>query len=215
MFLQPMLARVSAWIQIVRMYWVVVSVYIAFYARATGLLPVPERAPDTVRIKRVYLIRDPPESDFADITDWFIPHAKFHEDIAEAFPHWGRDWRVEIRYAVNGTKFRDVYRCGDSLHWPPELHSPPVRGPRGIVSAVLHSTNPGNVRDITQRVKKYAGPNGDFGLRAMPVHHLFPMEDPPDLDESYSSLTVVRLHPPGPSVSTTSHAVPDGILSAP
>lgn len=88
--------------------------------------------------------------------------------------------RVELRYVVGGRKHRVVLRPGDCLDWPLYAAARPgCRLPRGVLSAVLVGRHPGDVVDVTSRVKKYAGPHADFyaskGLRVR-LRDLFPAD---------------------------------------
>lgn len=101
----------------------------------------------------------------------------------------GKDFRVEVRYLFEGRKYRMVLRPGDRCRLPSPRRAhgagagteSSCRMPRGVLSASLQGPpGSGHRCDVTRRVLKYQGPDGDFhagaGLRVR-VHDMFPFDD--------------------------------------
>lgn len=101
----------------------------------------------------------------------------------------GKDFRVEVRYLFEGRKYRMVLRPGDPCRLPSPRRAhgagagteSSCRMPRGVLSASLQGPpGSGHRCDVTRRVLKYQGPDGDFhagaGLRVR-VHDMFPFDD--------------------------------------
>lgn len=88
------------------------------------------------------------------------------------------EYRIEFRYRVNGKKFRAIVRKDDGVPFP-------IRKELGlfpefkVTSAVL-LPHDGPRIDVTDRVLKYAGQNGDFNAHAgsfIFVSDMFPYHD--------------------------------------
>ena len=133
---------------------------------------------------------EPPERE--DVTTEFCP-ASWSGQGWE--PVVGDSGRLEIRYAVRRRKFRMVLRRGDSLEWPPYkgVARPVVLGgPRGVIAAQLVGFDPTDTVDVTERIKKYAGPHYDFhagmGYRVR-LYDMFPSDS--DLDLRFRCLRVL------------------------
>jgi hypothetical protein len=82
-------------------------------------------------------------------------------------------YRIEIRYKMRGIKYRCVLREHDTGVQFPIRKQLGLKTPR--VRRALYGT-----RDVTARVHKYAGPNGDFnrsgGVEIL-VRDMFPFDD--------------------------------------
>jgi hypothetical protein len=132
---------------------------------------------------------EPPERE--DVTTEFCP-ATWSGQGWEPFV--GNSRRLEIRYAVRRRKFRMVLRRGDTLEWPPYkgVARPAVLGPRGVIAAQLVGFDPTDTVDVTERIKKYAGPHYDFhagmGYRVR-LYDMFPSDS--DLDLRFRCLRVL------------------------
>jgi hypothetical protein len=146
---------------------------------------------------------DDDDDDDDDVVDG--PRAPEREDVTAEFcpaswsgqgwePVVGNSGRLEIRYAVRRRKFRMVLRRGDSLEWPPYkgVARPAVSGPRGVIAAQLVGFDPADTVDVTERIKKYAGPHYDFhagmGYRVR-LYDMFPSDS--DLDLRFRCLRVL------------------------
>ena len=132
---------------------------------------------------------EPPERE--DLTAEFCPSSWNGQGWE---PVVGNSGRLEIRYAVRRRKFRMVLRRGDSLEWPPYkgVARPAVLGPRGVIAAQLVGFDPTDTVDVTERIKKYAGPHYDFhagmGYRVR-LYDMFPSDS--DLDLRFRCLRVL------------------------
>jgi hypothetical protein len=134
--------------------------------------------------------RDAP-SDRRDVTSQFCP-ATWSGNGWE--PVVGEAGRLEIRYGVRRRKYRMVLRRGDRLEWPPHagVARPAVTGPRGVIAAQLVGFDPDDTVDVTERLKKYAGPHHDFhaamGYRVR-LYDMFPSDS--DLASRFRCLRVL------------------------
>ncbi|AGE59401.1 hypothetical protein ATCVOR07043_377L [Acanthocystis turfacea Chlorella virus OR0704.3] len=111
------------------------------------------------------------------------------------------EYRIEFRYRVNGKKFRAIVRKDDAMAFPirKELG---LRAEFQVTHAVL-LPHEGHHIDVTNRVKKYAGQNGDFNAHAgsfLFVSDMFPYYDVDDyarlmlLDEHSEKILVYSMH---------------------
>lgn len=97
--------------------------------------------------------------------------------------------RVEVRYRHKGQKYRHIMTS--SRVWPPEQRCKPVFR-AGVVRATLVPKGSGESRDVTARIRKYAGPHKDIqGLVQHDPTELFPWEDPDELRDTYARLAIV------------------------
>ncbi|AGE56401.1 hypothetical protein PBCVNEJV1_715L [Paramecium bursaria Chlorella virus NE-JV-1] len=87
------------------------------------------------------------------------------------------EYRIEIRYSVNGKKLRAILRHDDDVHFP-------IRKELGIrivpIVCALVVTKDGTWIDVTSRVRKYAGQNEDFNKHAgstVFARDMFPFHD--------------------------------------
>jgi hypothetical protein len=111
------------------------------------------------------------------------------------------EYRIEFRYTVHGQKFRAVVRKDDRVHFP-------IRKELGLVqefnvTSAFLLPHEGVHRDVTERVKKYAGQNGDFNAHAgsfVFVSDMFPYHDVDDyarlvlLDEPSEKIKIFGMH---------------------
>jgi hypothetical protein len=109
-------------------------------------------------------------------------------------PVVGDSGRLEIRYAVRRRKYRMVLRRGDELQWPPYdgVTRPVMACPRGVIAAQLVGFDPADTVDVTERIKKYAGPHYDFHAGAgyrVRLYDMFPNDT--DLDLRFRCLRVL------------------------
>jgi hypothetical protein len=87
-------------------------------------------------------------------------------------------YRIEIRYSIHGKKYRAVARESDDVHFPIRKELGAV--PRAVVTRARVVTKDGRESDVTRRVRKYAGQNGDFNNHAgclFFVDDMFPFHD--------------------------------------
>ncbi|AGE59742.1 hypothetical protein ATCVTN60342_368L [Acanthocystis turfacea Chlorella virus TN603.4.2] len=111
------------------------------------------------------------------------------------------EYRIEFRYTVNGKKFRAIVRKDDGVSFP-------IRKELGlfpdfnVTSAVLLPHDGPHI-DVTDRVKKYAGQNGDFNAHAgsfIFVSDMFPYHDVDNyarlvlLDEPSEKIKIFGMH---------------------
>jgi hypothetical protein len=195
MFLQSIATNMAAIIDILKMYWIIVYVYVQYYTSRSHLS-------GAAIFKRAYLIRedaDSDDSDFVDITgsvkEWMRSYDSLllsdvsTHDVPE---NWDA-WRLEIRYVHGTRKYRDVYSSDENdgtVLWPPSLPEPGSPAGKIVYASLM---NDDTKSDITARVKKYAGPASDFGGRKLRFNDLFPMDDPDELGKSYTSLRIGRM----------------------
>lgn len=142
---------------------------------------------------------------FKDITHDFDP-ATWEED-AEHLTGWRVD-KIDLRYTYTSafghvSKYRMVLRPGDACIFPP----PADGGKRGLGGGhpgIIHAhlvpcSSAVNAKpvNVTERLKKYAGPSKDFhnalGLRVH-VADILPLDDWDFVAERFSTLTVVDMH---------------------
>lgn len=64
---------------------------------------------------------------------------------------------LEFRYTFRGAKYRLRFHKGDLVKFPPYEPADVPRVPRCTVLMAMQGA-----KNVTQKVKKYAGPNGDF-----------------------------------------------------
>lgn len=116
-------------------------------------------------------------------------HETGEPDVLDAAEDWndrGRlplteemhDYRIEIRYLLNRESYRFVVDAKDASQaafppFPPDQAHPEPFSKKLISATVTYAD--GEVYDVTKRLKKYAGPKGDFYGRAMPPAWILPM----------------------------------------
>ena len=147
---------------------------------------------------RVYVFNEgtdaAPGSLHREISPRYLDPTSWERDIAE-LTGWDT-FRVEIRYTFHHKKYRMVLRSGDPCRFPP-YRDPTThcRLPKGVLSARLQGAKGSEIdSDVTARVLKYQGPQGDFhaglGLRVR-LHDMFPFDDHSDNVLRFSHLRVL------------------------
>ena len=154
---------------------------------------------DTKVIYKTYVFSEEEDDDvlFHEVTNLSIDEIKQHITIGA--------YRIEIRYAVNGKKYRAIVRESDDVKFPFRKEMGINLKPT-ITSALLilkdtdnhdhesHGSGSGSGHDVTDRISKYFGPNRDFnhgkGVKIF-VQDMFPFDDHEDNSERFS---VLRLH---------------------
>lgn len=168
------------------------EVWALFKTWVKNLLGFYGRAPPaTWALKKIYVFNEGPEP---GVVREFDP-ARFPLDVWETHVEDATGWtqfRLEIRYAVKGHKYRLVLRQGDPVIFPPyQDFWPARRGPSGIVSASLIRRRDQKAVDVTDRVRKYSGPHADWheGLSSeLRLHDMFPFDDHDDNAERFECL---------------------------
>lgn len=103
-----------------------------------------------------------------DVTEGYKHHFRFNQRIE--VPNKA-SW-VEVRYELNGKKYRIVHDKQICLPYTMGSYL------RQIVKAVVLDTG----EDVTERIQKFAGPNGDFhGVEDLPMRWVFPNRDDDDI----------------------------------
>ncbi len=101
-------------------------------------------------------------------------------------------YRIEMRYMFHGKKYRAVYRHDDEQDFPPKRAMKMVIAPK-VVSACLIRRADGKHIDVTDRVRKYLGPDRDFHAKIglyVRVQDMFPFDDHDDNAERFEALGV-------------------------
>lgn len=135
----------------------------------------------TVRVHKVYAFADYDGcTDDNDFGCKRFGRVRTFEDLPEV--PWPR-YRLEVRYVDNGRKYRAIYHVSPK---EPRPASGPLIPPRTMGTAFApkvtyaYLRDGWHFRDVTSRVAKYMGPNGDFfagsGLRVY-AHEIDPFED--------------------------------------
>lgn len=112
------------------------------------------------------------------------------EDVRAKLP-WDR-YRIEMRYKFHGKKYRAVYRHDDEETFPVKRSMTMVIAPK-ISSACLIRRADGKQIDVTDRVRKYFGPDRDFHSKAklyVRVQDMFPFDDHDDNSERFEALGI-------------------------
>lgn len=163
------------WMQRVRnvLIWIVSLVYHYTHLFKTKLYEV--RYPrDEFHVDTVLFINnrdDPSEPDVMDARD---------EPCLGSLPRTDTmtDYRVEIRYVFNGDQYRYVVDKTDldDARFPPYSARGAERPAfqRAILMATVKYAD-GHTQDVTRRIKKYAGPRGDFYGNKVRAAWTFPM----------------------------------------
>lgn len=137
---------------------------------------------------------------FKEITHGFTPKT-WQDDIPE-LTGWSGDQlqRVEVRYAFisalgKRSKYRMVLRHGDTC---PALPPPrPCSTHPQILNATLDPHGEGSPVDVTNRLRKYAGPSKDFHAAAgLRVHcaDILPVDDWDYVSERFRRLVVLDIY---------------------
>lgn len=129
------------------------------------------------------------------LVEFFRPETTL-TDVCACVP-WDR-YKIEVRYVANGRKYRAVYRRQDAEGKTHAVPQPRMGRPkRRLVEAKLlprTETEADSHVDVTRRVLKYMGPQGDFhaaaGLRVT-LHDVFPFDDHEHESERYKALELV------------------------
>lgn len=141
----------------------------------------------------------PPEADDPPTAVHTIDDRHFHELPARFFDPdtWEADaldatgWgavRLEVRYRMQGRKFRMVLRPGDTCVFPPR---PGKFANLCVLAASLRCKTGALDIDVTPRVLKYQGPKRDFHGTRITVRDMFPFDDHDDNATRFSHLKVV------------------------
>ena len=169
-------------------------------------------------VTRVYAFSDDTPPSIEDEPDWTdfqeIPAREFvletWEDDVREMTSW-KTFHVEVRYVYMDKKYRIVLRQGDDAHSRMPKPACPqssadrggsrarIRMPRGVLSARLIVRNDieddkATDVDVTSRVKKYAGPRGDFSNSPVRVRDLFPFDDHESNAERYAGVRIIDAH---------------------
>jgi hypothetical protein len=130
---------------------------------------------------------DDAEAERVDLTDEFLKRGALTVDELRILTPF-RDWRVEVRYAIDGETFRVVTYNADVESPPPipkKNVAPPsmVRALRYPLSATLSTADDVDGSrhgiDATAHVQKFAGPMRDWhGGRSLKMKHMFVGDDP-------------------------------------
>ncbi|AGE50162.1 hypothetical protein ATCVCanal1_364L [Acanthocystis turfacea Chlorella virus Canal-1] len=147
-------------------------------------------------LEKVIVYDESGEEDvFSEFADTHLPLDELKKSIALD------EYRIEFRYKVNGKKFRAIVRKDDGVTFP-------IRKELGLIPkfTVTHAVllpYDGPHVDVTNRVKKYAGQNGDFNAHAgsfIFVSDMFPYHDIDKyarlvlLDEHAEKIQVYSMH---------------------
>lgn len=183
----------AQWIARVRnvLVWIVSLVYHYTHLARTKLYEVVYPR-DEFHVDSVLFINnhdDPSEPDVIDARD---------EPCLGEIPKTDlmTDYRVEIRYVLNGESFRYVVNHDDLVNarFPPYAPQQAARPPfaRSIMMATVRFAD-GHVQDVTRRLKKYAGPRGDFYGGKVRSAWVFPMLHHHSTDGAMLSFLDTRL----------------------
>lgn len=145
---------------------------------------------------RIYVFNESQASGFhREVPVRFFDPANWERDIRE-LTGWS-SFRVEVRYVFRHKKYRMVLRPGDACDFAPyaEPSAPACRLPKGVLSARLQGCLGSDIDcDVTSRVFKYQGPQGDFhaglGLRVR-LHDMFPFDDHVDNAKRFTHLRIM------------------------
>lgn len=116
----------------------------------------------------------------ADLTADFLKRGSLTADEVRVLVPF-KDWRVEVRYAIDGARYRAVTYNADVP--APSLvlrRSPSILGSREYpLAATLGATvdDPDGI-DATAHVQKFAGPARDWHHSRPKMKHLFVGDDP-------------------------------------
>jgi len=121
----------------------------------------------------------------------FSPKRHDVSDVRDAID-WEK-YKLDVRYTFRGNKYRVLYRHDDDATFPLPRHVGIVVAPK-LSSACLVRKDDGREIDVTDRVRKYMGPDRDFykkhGLYVR-VQDMFPFDDHEDNSERFQC---VRLY---------------------
>jgi hypothetical protein len=110
----------------------------------------------------------------------FSPGRHDVSDVRDAID-WD-EYRIDVRYTYRGNKYRVLYRQDDDVPFPLPRSMGIVVAPK-LASACLVRKDDGREIDVTERVRKYMGPDRDFykkhGLYVR-VQDMFPFDDHED-----------------------------------
>jgi hypothetical protein len=169
----------------------------------------PDRDP-TITAVYAFCEDTPPSID--DDPDWTdvlkVPVDQFSFETFEDATWKPAEWtsyRVEVRYVYMNKKYRIVLRRGERAVLPPCRAEEgkcgagagggraKIRLPRGVLSARLASRDedPTDDIDITGRVKKYAGPWGNFHATSLRVRDMFPFDDHESNADRFAGVRIV------------------------
>jgi hypothetical protein len=143
--------------------------------------PIPPRGAIPYKI---YAFNETPVGNFHEVFS-----AK-RDDLENVRKKLGWDeYRIEIRYAFRGNKYRVVYRRDDGGEFPPPRDMKMVVAPK-INLACLIRRGDGRDVDVTDRVRKYFGPDRDFHSKGVKIQDMFPFDDHDDNAERFEALGV-------------------------
>ena len=117
-----------------------------------------------VLLIRNHFLENDHESNIMNITNVFL---KGDDELNQLLENKNNEFRLEIRYLYNGTKFRAVFDDFNNIKWPLYPEEFDNVGPRKRIISATSIFKPPNSDetiecDITQRVLKYMGPYFDF-----------------------------------------------------
>ena len=94
-----------------------------------------------------------------------------------------QEYKIEIRYSIHGKKYRAIIRRDDNIHFPIRKELGVPRGP--LIRCATLVSNDGKLVDVTKRILKYAGQNGDFNWHVKSmflVCDMFPFHNTDDYE---------------------------------
>lgn len=103
------------------------------------------------------------------------------------------DWekyRIEMRYTFHGKKYRAIYRHDDEETFPPKRGMTLVVAPKMTAACLIRRAD-GKQIDVTDRIRKYLGPDRDFHSKKrlyVRVQDMFPFDDHDDNSERFEAL---------------------------
>jgi hypothetical protein len=145
----------------------------------THLWKLESRGPTPYKI---YAFNETAIGNFHDV---FSPKRMGLDDVRDLLK-WDK-YKIEMRYVYRGNKYRVVYRHDDDENFPLPRHMHMVLAPK-LIEAHLVRKHDGKEHDVTERVRKYMGPDRDFfkkhGLYVR-VQDMFPFDDHVDNVERF------------------------------
>ena len=186
-----MFARLTCFFDSIKTYATLENASLAWIAAKTWLRAhawgIEPRGAQAYKLY-AFNLTEPTEGLFHSV---FSPKRHDVNDVRDAI-EWDK-YKLDVRYTYRGQKYRVLYRHDDDGTFPLPRSMGIVIAPK-LSSACLVRKDDGRETDVTDRVRKYMGPDRDFykkhGLYVR-VQDMFPFDDHEDNSERFQC---VRLY---------------------
>lgn len=106
---------------------------------------------------------------WVDITNYFRPN--IYENLIKKIPTNVENFTLYVKYFYNGKNFNYISRNQKNYTWPPKTSIGGFSLP--IKSAVIYDEDGNEIKDVSKKVRKCAGPKNNFHNQQIKASDLF------------------------------------------